>query len=196
MPFWFDVNRYYQERTTVVFPLGYRHYDAEDDTARWVSLPSIYVRSRPEGTDAFAFPLLWHWGGRERSTTVVLPLYWDFKRGPERSSTFFPLVWRFSRPEATTWVVLNTVVRSGKGRDEGTWRVIFVPLFEVSRPRPADLSWDFLGGLVGYSRIGRNRVLRLGWQDRWLDPLPPRAAPPRPAPPKPALPPARRAGAR
>jgi hypothetical protein len=181
LPFVFDVNRFYQERTTVVFPLGWRHASAATQTSTWVSLPSIYVRNRADSSDAFVFPLLWHWGGRDRSTTVALPLYWDFKRGQDRSTVFFPLVWRFGRADANHWVVLNTYLKTGKGRDAGTYRFIFVPLFEVSRPRPADLSWDFLGGLVGYSRIGRNRVLRLGWQDIWLTPLPPRKQPAPPA---------------
>jgi hypothetical protein len=174
LPVYFDVNRYYQERTTVVFPIGWRHASTVDQTSRWVSLPGVFVRSHTEGTDAFLFPLVWHWAGRERSTTVVAPLYWDFKRGTDRSSVFFPLVWRFGRADADHWVVVNTYVRTGKGKDEGTYRVVFIPLLEFGRPRPADLSWDVLGGLVGYSRIGRNRVLRLAWQDIWLTPLPAR----------------------
>jgi hypothetical protein len=179
LPFYFDVDNRYKERTTLLFPFGWRHYTAEDRTTTWAALPSLLVRQRPEATDAFLFPLLWHWGGVKRSTTIVAPIYWDFKRGVERSTVVFPLVWRFQRADADTWVVANTYYRKGLGKHAGTYRFVFVPLFEVARPRPGDLTWEVLSGLVGYSRVGRNRVLRLFWQEIWLSQPPPASQPKR-----------------
>jgi hypothetical protein len=171
-PFYYDVHRYYAERTTVVVPFALRRYTTDDNTTTWATLPSIMVRKRPDATDAFVFPFLWHWGGDRRSTTVVAPLYWDFKRGDERTTILAPLVWRFKRATADTWVVLNTYYRKGLGKDAGTYRLIFVPLFEVARPRAGDLTWDVLGGLVGYARLGMNRVLKLFWKPIWLSAKP------------------------
>ncbi len=116
-------------------------------------MPGIWVRSRPEATDAVVFPLVWHFGGAKRSSTVVFPLYW-----------------RFDRPNTRTYVVANTYYRRNKRNN--TYDFWFLPLFRVQRPRPGDFNFEFLFGLVGYQRVGRNRILRLLYFPIELDPAP------------------------
>ena len=78
-------------------------------------------------------------------------------------SVFFPLGahWRTERGHST--IVLNTYYHRGTGEYEGAWRFDFWPLLSFGRPRPQDLEWAVVYGLVGYSREGINRTLRLLW---------------------------------
>ncbi|MCK5798759.1 MAG: hypothetical protein KAI47_16315, partial [Deltaproteobacteria bacterium] len=152
-PLYWDFNDHYASRTTVLFPLLARHRDSHAHSVSWYTLPGVWVRSRPEATDAVVFPLVWHFGGTKRSSTVVFPLYW-----------------RFDRPDARTYVVANTYYRRDKRND--TYDFWFLPLFRVQRPRPGDFNFEFLFGLVGYQRVGRNRILRLLYFPIELDPAP------------------------
>jgi len=221
-PFVLDVKDLYASRLTaagVVIPFVVRSRDYVNNTTTWVFPPLLtYVKHKASGYyDVITFPLFFHFGGKERSTTVLFPLFYNLKRPAtqftmllplfayhrdehdtktlllpplltwarnyadgSRDRVVFPLFWHFKRPAQSTTVfapfgaywsnakgrhtlVLNTYVYKGAGESLGAWRFEFWPLFHVGRPRKQDLQWDLLAGLVGYSREGRNRTLRLLW---------------------------------
>lgn len=156
-------------------PLFYHRYNARLREHSVVVPPGIYVRHGPRRTNVALLPLFWHESTPGRSTTVAFPLYWDFKRGHRRRTVFFPLVWRFASQHKTHTVVLNTYY--GRDKKKGTYRLLILPLLEVARKRPGDIKVGFLGGLVGYERIGRNRYLKLFFARIRLKPLPAQTGP-------------------
>jgi hypothetical protein len=159
-----------QSRWAAVVPLFYYHYDFREKQHRVLVPPGVYVRSSPQHTDVAVFPLFWHFSGPKRSSTVLFPLYWDFTRGRYRATVVFPLFWRFANKDRVHTVVLNTYY--GRHRTKGTYRFLFLPFLELARLRPGDFKFGFLGGLVGYERIGRNRYLKLFFFRIRLKPLP------------------------
>jgi len=173
----FYVGRFQRNRSSwsVAVPLFYYHYHFPSREHRVLVPPGLYVRHGPARTDVVLFPLLWHFSSRGRSSTVVFPLYWDFKRGHRRSTVVFPLVWRFSSGHKLHTVVLNTYY--GRDREKGTYRLLVLPFLEVARKRPGDIKVGFLGGLLGYERIGRNRYLKLFFARIRLKPLPAQPGP-------------------
>ena len=157
-PVVWDFHNHHLARTTVIFPLFLRHANYRTKEISYV-VPPVWVRTRPESSDAVVFPLVWHFGGVDKSTTIGFPFYWDFKRGNKRTTIVFPLYWNFDRPGHETWVVANTYYRKGKHDD--SYNFLFFPLVQVQRKRPGDIKVEVLGGVVGYERIGINRHLTI-----------------------------------
>lgn len=156
-------------------PIFYHRYNARTREHSVVVPPGLYVRRGPNRTNVALLPLFWHSSSPGRSTTVAFPLYWDFKRGHRRHTVLFPLVWRIASRHKTHTVVLNTYY--GRDREKGTYRLLILPLLEVARKRPGDIKVGFLGGLLGYERIGRNRYLKLFFARIRLKPLPAQPGP-------------------
>lgn len=167
-PLFWDFNDRFNTRTTAVVPLLLRHRDEAARSTSWVTPPAIWVRTRPEAFDAIVFPALWHFGGARHSTTIGVPLYWDFKRPGSRTTLGFPLFLHLERPAHRTDIVLNTYYRRDKKTP--TWRFVFFPLVDVKRERAHDIQVDVLGGLFGYGRVGRNRLLKIFFYDFALSP--------------------------
>jgi hypothetical protein len=175
LPLFFDVNRVHESRTTGLLPLFVRNRsEVERDTSYAIPPILTWWRTRDDHSksDAVVFPLIWHFGGQS-STTVVAPLVWDFKRGESRTTVVFPLGARWKRPDGIHTIALNVYYGKGLGPKEGAWNFRFFPLISFGRPRKHDVEWYFLEGLFGYSRLGRNRNLRLLWVlDFALEPVP------------------------
>jgi hypothetical protein len=222
LPLMLDVHHLHSDRLTAVgplVPLVVRFADYANKTTSWVFPPLLtYVKKRADGYhNAVVFPLLWHFGGKDRSTTVLFPLFFHVRRPAtqftallpffayrrdeqgtkslllpplltwvrnfedgSRDRVVFPFVWHFKRPQQTTTVffpigahwsndkghytlVLNSYYYKGIGARAGAYRFEFWPLFHVGRPRAGDLEWSVLSGLLGYSRDGIRRTLRLLW---------------------------------
>jgi hypothetical protein len=167
LPFYIDVKNYAESRTTGIFPFAFRHRSLASKSTTWFFPPLLtWVRKRwGEGNvhDAVVFPLLWHFGGKDKATTVVLPLWWDFKRGENRTQVLLPVMARWKRANADHLIVLNMYYRRGRGDREGSWFCDIFPIINFGRPRKGDITWKFLEGLFGYSRSGRNRILHLFW---------------------------------
>jgi hypothetical protein len=108
-------------------------------------------------------PLFYLHTGPSEFATSVFPLFWYFHTGSSVTHMLLPLYLRAHRDTADTTVVLNVYFKRGRGADEGSWSFHFFPLFHVGRPHPSDLDWNVLFGLVGYSRVGERRMLKLGW---------------------------------
>jgi hypothetical protein len=166
-PLVFDANVHGEEHVTGVLPLFIRK-KSEVTKSSWWTVPALLMwgRERHEeekAHDFVFFPLLWRFGGTERNSTVVFPLVWNFKRGENKTLVVFPIMAKWSRPDGDRTVVLNTYYRKGKGPREGSWTVNVVPFFDIGHPRQHDLEWNIFEGLVGYSRLGRNRTLKLFW---------------------------------
>jgi len=167
-PIFWDFNDRFASRTTVIAPLVLRHRDHSVGSTSWVTPPGIWVRTRRDGTDAVVLPLVYHFGGEKRSTSIGFPLYWDLKRGSSRTTVVAPFYLRLDRPTYRAHLVLNTWWRRTKDKD--LFRLIVVPLFQVHRKRPGDIHVDILGGLVGYERVGRNRFMTLFFYTFPLEP--------------------------
>jgi len=158
LPLLWDVHHRGVSRSTLVFPLYLRRRDvARQTTSHLTHL--LWLRRHPAGTDVVAFPVLWHFTGRDSSSTVVFPLLWRFQRPGRRSTVVFPLYWDFTRAGTRTTVVLNTLYRRNKARR--TYDFHFLPLVRVQRKRPTDIKLSLLAGLFGYERVGRDRFLKL-----------------------------------
>ena len=174
LPLFFDVQRAGESRTTALLPLFLRNR-SEIARETGYSIPPLLTwwRTRDDHSksDAVVFPLFWHFGGAS-STTVFAPLVWDFKRGPSRTTVVVPLFTHWHRVDGDGTIVLNVYYGKGLGERAGAWNFRFFPLISIGRPRKQDFEWYFLEGLIGYSRQGRNRNLRLLWIDFPLKPVP------------------------
>ena len=168
LPLFWDFNNRHLSRTTLLLPFFLRHRDHLAKSTSYVVPPGLWIRTRPKGTDAVLFPLVWHFGGEQRSTTVAAPLYYDFKRGKKRTTVFFPLFWRFDKPGSRAYFVVNTYYSYSK-RDD-TYNLLFLPLLQVARKRPGDIKVEFIGGVAGYERIGKNRLVTVMFIDFELQP--------------------------
>jgi hypothetical protein len=76
---------------------------------------------------------------------------------------FLPVGAHWKRAENDHTIVLNTYVRKGKGPRQGQWWVDVFPIVSFGHPRKGDVEFNFVEGLVGYARQGRQRTLRLFW---------------------------------
>jgi hypothetical protein len=151
IPLYFDVHEFHQSRTTVLFPLFIRYRRDSDHSV--YSLAPLFYR---------------HWTPTD-STTVAFPLYWDWKRGPERTTIVFPLYARWRRPGYVSTYVFPTYYRRQglrpDGTPDGTYQLVLLPLYDSAVKRPGDFKWEVLGGLFGHERIGRHRYMRLFWMN-------------------------------
>ena len=150
--------------TTVVFPLFF--HVKRPATQFTALLPFFAYRRDEQGTRSLLLPPLLTWvrnfedGSRDR---VVFPFLWHFKRPKQTTTVFFPIGAHWSNEKGHYTLVLNSFYYKGTGARAGAYRFEFWPLFHVGRPRAGDLEWSILSGLVGYSRDGIRRTLRLLW---------------------------------
>lgn len=153
-------------QTTVVLPLvAYRRDEQNTKTLAILPLLTWARNYESGGRERVVFPLFWHYSYPEakRSTTVLFPLFWRVQRPTYTATVIAPFGARWTTENGTSTLVLNTYVFRGAGDRKGAWSFHFFPLFSVGRPRPQDVEWTLLSGLVGYSRLGINRTLRLLW---------------------------------
>jgi hypothetical protein len=174
-PFYWDFDNRYSSRTSIFFPLLLYHRNHAAKSTSIFTPPGIWLRFRPEATDSVVFPLFWHFGGKKRSTTLALPLYYDFKRHRKRTTIFFPLFWRFAKGDKSTTFVVNTLYM--KNSREKTYNLVIIPLLQVQRKRPQDIKVEALGGIFGYERVGRNRLMTILFYTFPLEPTGARGAP-------------------
>jgi hypothetical protein len=165
VPLFFDVHRYGESRTSGLLPFFVRNRSNATKTTWWAFPPLLaYYRDRKSGEDpgrdAVVFPLVWHFGGKNQ-TTVVAPLVWDFTRGTSRTTVVIPFGAHWKRSDSDHTLALNMYYKRGRGPLEGAWYVNVFPFCSFGRPRKQDLEWSLFEGLIGYSRQGRNRTLRL-----------------------------------
>ena len=72
-----------------------------------------------------------------------------------------PLFWRFSDPNSVTMLAGNFLWISSQRQGVRSFEWHLLPVFSYARPRPEDVSWNVLFGLVGYRRQGTHSQLRL-----------------------------------
>ena len=167
LPLFWDFNDKHLSRTTLLFPFFLRHRNHQADSTTYV-VPPVLIRDRPDALDVLLFPLVWHFGGQQESTTVALPLFVDVKRNKKRTTVVFPFFWRFDRPGHRTYFVVNTYYRRNKADD--TYNFFFLPFVQVARKRPGDIMVEVLGGVGGYERVGKNRWFKLFFVPFELEP--------------------------
>lgn len=147
-----------------VMPLFVYRRDEQDNRSLMVMPLLTWARNGGDGSrERVVFPFIWHFKSTERQTTVVFPLIWHARRPNYTVTVFLPLGAHWTTEKGNSTLVLNTYVYKGTGAYKGAWSFQFWPLFSVGRPRVNDLEWTILTGLVGYSREGVNRTLRLLW---------------------------------
>ncbi len=157
LPVYYDINRYHQNRLTLLVPLLFRYWSADDDTAyNLAPLLLFYRRSSPRDATTVAFPLFWDFRTQDRRTTVLVPLFVGVRRPTYLARYVFP----------------NIYWRTGLGPEAGTSRLFIFPFWESAVKRPGDYMWEALLGLFGFERIGRNRYLKLLFIPFELQPAP------------------------
>jgi hypothetical protein len=155
LPLFYDFQSFHESRFTMLFPLFARYRNQLDSSSTTVSL-LFYRRSSPTDSTTVAFPLFWDFKGSDSRSTVVVPFYASFSRPTYQSRYIFP----------------NIFYRSGRGIQEGTYRLFVFPLWESGVKRRGDFAWEVLLGLFGYERIGRNRFLKVLFFPIELAPVP------------------------
>ncbi len=144
LPLFYDVHAYHESRTTLLLPLFLRHR-RESDGSTFTLAPLFYRQTSP--TD---------------STTVAFPLFWDFRSAERRTTLALPLFVRIQRPTFTErYVFPNVYWRTGHGPEEGTSRLFVLPFWESAVKRRGDFMWEVLLGVLGWERIGRNRIVKV-----------------------------------
>jgi hypothetical protein len=158
LPLYYDFHDFNLSRTTVAFPLLFRHANEVAGTATWIA-PLFFRHSSPAG-----------------STTVAFPLYWDFEGQGTRTTLLIPFFARWRRPDHTsTWVFPTIYHRTGlapSGQPDGTWHTVVAPLYAAAVKRPGDFMWEVLGGLFGHESAGRYRYLKLFFMRFEQEPAP------------------------
>jgi hypothetical protein len=148
LPLYYDFHDFDVSRTTVAFPLFFRHANEIAGKATTIALPLFFNHTSPAG-----------------STTVAFPLYWDFEGKDTRTTLLFPFFAHWRRPDhASTWIFPTIYHRTGllpSGQPDGTWHTVVAPFYAAAVKRPGDFMWEVLGGLFGHETVGRNRYLRL-----------------------------------
>jgi hypothetical protein len=157
LPLFYDVHDFHLSRTTVLFPLFVRHRNEVEQSTTWVS-PFIYSHTTPTYGTTFGLPL------------VVLPLYWDIKRGSDETQLVFPLYARWKRQDYRSTLLIPFYYHQeglrADGTPDGTYRRFIgavVPFYDSGVKRLGDFNWNLLGGIVGGERIGHHNFFRLFW---------------------------------
>jgi hypothetical protein len=165
-----DTSLYEDRHTTWVFPtFQYSEWPrtgAEPEGWEFNMHPIVYVGTEGDDHHEVVFPIWWSFSDRDSRTSVGFPLFWDFENRADRSRfwTFAPLVWHDEDRQGSFTLVVNSLYTSTVNPDgtEG-WHFHFIPLFDFGRPRPEDVSWSVLYGLVGYDRRGADERLKILW---------------------------------
>jgi hypothetical protein len=147
LPLYYDFHDFDVSRTTVAFPVFFRHANEMAGTSLALA-PLYYSHATPEGSTTVGFPLYWDFKGKDTRTTLVLPVFARWRRPGYVSTWVFPTYYH------NTGLTLS-------GQPDGTWRTVFAPFYDAAVKRPGDFEWEVLGGLFGHENVGRNRYLKL-----------------------------------
>ncbi|MBI5518389.1 MAG: hypothetical protein HY909_31750 [Deltaproteobacteria bacterium] len=167
------------EATTLVTPV----YQQHRGSTNWDAVAPFFFSSREAATGAHTealLPLFYHRWTPSRNTWWLLPTIhsvregddWTFniypllfagRSGERRHTVVAPLFWRFESPSHVTQLVANVLWLSSERQGVRSYQWHVLPLFSYGRPRPEDLDWNVLFGLVGYRRLGGHKQLRLFW---------------------------------
>jgi hypothetical protein len=149
--------------TEALLPLFY-HRATQHTNTWWVTPLAHYER---EGRDWFfnIYPVVFTGRTGTRTHAVIGPLYARFTNSETRSDLMMvtPMFWRYSDPESLTVVVPPVLYTESTRQGVRGFEWHILPLFSYGRPRPSDVSWNVLFGLVGYRRSGTHRQLKLFW---------------------------------
>jgi hypothetical protein len=147
--------------TEAVLPLFYHRRTEASNT--WWLLPTIHSHSEPGSSYFNIYPLVFTGRDGPRRHTVLAPLFFDFANSETgtRATMVTPLFWRFSTPESVHMLAGNFLWISSQRQGVRSFEWHLLPVFSYARPRPEDVSWNVLFGLVGYRRQGTHSQLRL-----------------------------------
>ena len=161
-PLFYDHHIAYESRTTALLPLFVRSRTYAADESSWLLPPLLlYWHTSKTDTDISWLFLFWHFSSPGSVSTALFPLYWNIERGTSTTRVLFPVFVHAHRDDANYTLVFNFYYRRGLGKEEGSYSWNIIPLFDFGRPKAGDVEWNFLEGLVGYSRRGSKRTLKL-----------------------------------
>ena len=134
---------YKERKLTWLAPL-FVHDNNFGNDERWFSLPpALYVQHREgDRRQIIQFPLVWHFGSRDRHTTVAGGVMW----------------WDFRRPGTRTQLVPGLYFHRTKGQRKLT---MAGPLLAWWTKSPTEKSWRALLGLFGGGTIEGQKYVAL-----------------------------------
>lgn len=150
---WHEYGRY----STIATPLFVHAGSEETRTSTTWVFPSFHARTAPDHRFFNFYPLVFTARGSDWHHNVVFPFVWDVgnARTGHQVTVVAPFYARVAdRNSSIQWVFPNhfywDAVRDGQ-RSFG-WD--FFPFVQYGEPRPGDMYWSVLHGLVGYRRQG------------------------------------------
>jgi hypothetical protein len=147
LPLYYDFHDFNVSRTTVAFPLFFRHANEIAGTSLALA-PLYYSHETPESSTTVGFPLYWDFRGKDTRTTLVLPVFARWRRPGYVSTWVFPTIY-------------HSTGLAPSGHPDGTWHTVVAPFYAAAVKRPGDFMWEVLGGLFGHETVGRNRYLKV-----------------------------------
>jgi hypothetical protein len=147
LPLYYDFHDFNLSRTTVAFPLFFRHANEVAGTSLAIA-PLYYSHETPESSTTVGFPLYWDFRGKDTRTTLVLPVFARWRRPGYVSTWVFPTIY-------------HSTGLAPSGHPDGTWHTVVAPFYAAAVKRRGDFMWEVLGGLFGHETVGRNRYLKL-----------------------------------
>jgi hypothetical protein len=128
------------------------------------AFPSITVTTDTTGWSTNVYPIAFVGREKESSHTVLAPLFWDFANPKKRTTIAFPFYWRFAETadDSVTQLAGNTLYLQKKVAGGTDWSFHFLPLFSYGE-NPRGYFWNFLFGMVGYTRDLSQSTLRAFW---------------------------------
>ena len=116
LPLFLDMHAYGESRSTLLLPFFFHGIQQghADDAAGCCRRSSPGGRRRRDGKDCVLLPAHLAASAAVNPTTIVAPLVWDFKRGPDsRTTVVFPLWAHWRRPEMRSLSRLSTSITAG-----------------------------------------------------------------------------------
>lgn len=156
----------YGRYDTLVTPLFARVIvPPERRSVTWV-FPTVHAESAPDYRFFNVYPLLFTARGRDWHHNVFFPLVWDV--GNRATGSQITVVAPFyvrvaDRNSSTRWIFPNFVSWDSVREGQRSFGWDLFPLVQYGEPRPGDMYWSVLHGLVGYRRQGSYQQYRLFW---------------------------------
>lgn len=129
----------------------------------WV-FPTLQITQSTTGWETNLWPVAFVGRDKDKSHTVLAPLYWDFSSPKSRTTIGFPFFWRFSdkTDDSVVQVAGNTLYLQKRVSNGLDWSFHVLPLFSYGQ-NPSGYFWNVLFGLAGYERAGSYGKVKAFW---------------------------------
>lgn len=126
--------------------------------------PTLQVTQSTTGWETNLWPVAFLGRDKDKSHTVLAPLFWDFANPKGRTTIGFPVFWRFAdkTDDSIVQVAGNTLYLQKRVSNGTDWSFHFLPLFSYGE-NPTGYFWNVLFGLAGYERAGSYGRVKAFW---------------------------------